>query len=236
MRPDRLVLPVMALALLVIGGCDIPQDPRGTLDRATGDTLRVGVTEAPPWVVRSGDEPSGVEPELIRRFARSIGAEIRWSWGPAEEHMEALGLYELDVAIGGFTRASPWSKHVGITHPYHVSSVVVVGPPGSEPVGEEGMEGRTVAVQAGGPIAGYVRKEGGEPFPMEDLRRATGLVAAPDWELLTLGRDTVGFTLARNRRVMAVPPGENGMLMALENALHGADVGALLPSRPGGDR
>ena len=45
------------------GGCDLPRDTHGTLDRVRGDTLRVGVTEAPPFVVhpaataRQGSRP-----------------------------------------------------------------------------------------------------------------------------------------------------------------------------------
>jgi polar amino acid transport system substrate-binding protein len=216
-----------------LSGCDLPRDPRGTLEETIGDTLYVGVSEASPWVVRNGARPAGVEPELIRRFARSIGAEVRWSWGSAEEHMEALSSYELDVAIGGFTRATPWRKHVGLTQPYHTTRIIVAGPAGAPPVGEGEIENRPVAVPAGGPIGSYVRHEGGEPVPADHLAGTTGLVAAPDWELVRMGRDTLGFTLARHHHVMAVPPGENALLMALEDALHGADVEGLLQSTGG---
>lgn len=224
-----------ALAVLTLAACDIPRDPRGSLTRASGDTLRVGVTEARPWVERVGDEPRGVEPQLIRGFARSIDATIEWSWGSAEEHMEALRLYELDVVIGGFTRATPWRKHVGLTQPYHVTRFMVAGPPGTPPLSDDELEGRPVRVRPGGPLPGRVRKKGAEPRLSDTLHAdSAGLVAAADWELAAMGRDTTGVLLSTARHVMAVPAGENALLMALENALHAADVAALLARVPGG--
>jgi polar amino acid transport system substrate-binding protein len=222
------------LGLLGATACDIPRDPAGTLDRASGDTLRVGVTEARPWVIRQGDQAGGVEVELVRRFARSIDAEVHWSWGTAAEHMHALTNYDLDLVIGGFERGTPWRKHVGLTVPYHTTRVVVAGPPGSPRVTEESLDGRPVAVTPGGATAAWVRSEDGEPYPLDDLSRAPGLLAAPTWELAKLGRDTLGVEVGRHQHVMAVPPGENRLLMALEDALHGAGVATLLRKAEGG--
>lgn len=220
-------------AVLHLSACDLPQDPRGTLEGVRGDTLHVGLAEAPPWVERSSDGPTGVEPELIRRFARSLDAEVQWHWGSTEEHMETLAAYGLDVVIGGHTRASPWRKHVGLTTPYATVRILVVGPPGAPPVSDD-LEGARVAVPAAGPIGAWIREHDGEPVPTEELGTATGLLAAPDWELRALGRDTLGLELARRRHVMTTPPGENAFLMALENTLDAADVPALLLEAAGG--
>lgn len=226
----------LAAALLFVAACDIPQDPRNTLAEVTGDTLYVGVTEAPPWVEKTATDPRGIEPYLVREFARSIGAEIHWSWGPTEEIMEALSLHELDLVIGGFTRRTPWRKHVGLTRPYHSTVVRVAGPPGAPPVTEEEIEDRVVAVQRGGPLAGYLRQEDADARPVDELAGITDLVAAPDWRLSQLGRDTTGFIVTRHRHVLAVPPGENRMLMAVEDVLHRADVGTLIERATGGER
>ena len=86
-------------------------------------------------------------------------------------------------------------------------------------VTEESIDGKPVSVRPGGPITDYVRSEDGDPIPTEDLAAAAGLVAAPAWELAALGRDTTGVILRSHRHVMAVPPGENALLMALEDAL-----------------
>lgn len=227
MSGARLLVPLGAALVLGAWGCDIPRDPRGTLERVRGDTLRVGVAAAPPWVLEGSGEPEGVEPELVRRFARELGAEIAWHRGPTAEHMEALAHYDLDLVIGGHTRASPWRRHVGLTAPWFVTEVRVAGP-GAGSVEAEEIHDRRVAVSPAGPTAAHVRSAEGEPVPTEDLSTWDGPVAAPEWKLAHLGLDTTGLQVARHQQVMAVPPGENAFLMALENALRDADVPELL--------
>ena len=105
----------------VLTGCSmaIPADPDGTLDRVTGGTLRVGVSESPPWVeTAEGEEPAGTEPELIREFAESIGAEPEWTEDGEERLLQALERGELDVVIGGFTDQTPWTDFGALTVPY----------------------------------------------------------------------------------------------------------------------
>ncbi|MGH7477572.1 MAG: hypothetical protein ACRELD_14995, partial [Longimicrobiales bacterium] len=45
------------------------------------------------------------------------------------------------------------------------------------------------------------------------------LLAAPTWALAGIGYDTLGPELHRERHVLAVPPGENALLTALESWL-----------------
>lgn len=125
-------LRVLAVVSVLLGGtaCDVPRDPEGTLDRVRGGTLRVGITEAPPWVTRHGESVGGTEADLIRRFARSVGADLEWSWGPVADHMEALKRYELDLVAGGLTRDTPWTAHVGLTAPFADGRHVMAVPPG----------------------------------------------------------------------------------------------------------
>jgi polar amino acid transport system substrate-binding protein len=59
--------------------CQFPADTDGTLDRVRGGTLRVGVTPANPFVILADrSEPQGVEVELVKRFARGLGARVEW--------------------------------------------------------------------------------------------------------------------------------------------------------------
>jgi hypothetical protein len=71
-------------------GCTLLQDAEGTPESGRGDTLHVGVTEAPPFVVRRGgaEEPGSVEAALVRGFADSFGATVAWHWGPLHEHSD----------------------------------------------------------------------------------------------------------------------------------------------------
>jgi polar amino acid transport system substrate-binding protein len=119
-----------ALALLV-AGCQIPQDPDGTLERVENGTMRVGVTESDPWVTV---EPlGGVEVELVRRFARDLNARVEWVNGGEEELVNALEEGSLDLVVGGMTSKSRWKNDVALTRPY-VETKGVVGDPRARPV------------------------------------------------------------------------------------------------------
>ncbi len=119
------------MSLVVLAACETyPRDPEGTLDTARNGTLHVGVTEAPPWIVRAGHEAVGPEAEVVKGFARSIDADIAWEWGPAEHHFERLEKFELDLVAAGLTKDTPWKKRLAVSRPYLGSSRVLVGPPG----------------------------------------------------------------------------------------------------------
>jgi membrane-bound lytic murein transglycosylase MltF len=109
---------VCGLSMLLLAGCGatIPTDPDGTLDRASGGTLRVGATENGSWVdVREGEDPVGTEPELVRSFASALGAEVEWSTGSEEALVGDLEEGDLDLVIGGLTAETPWSEKAGTT-------------------------------------------------------------------------------------------------------------------------
>ena len=110
-----------AVALLgVLTGCSsFPADPNGTLDRVRGGVLRVGVSHNEPWVqVVEETDPSGIEPELVQRFAATLQATIEWQPGGEEALMTELEHGRLDLVIGGLTAESPWTDKAAITKPY----------------------------------------------------------------------------------------------------------------------
>ena len=111
---SRWWLVVVALvATLFLPGCsepEFPRDPEGTLVRAMGGELRVGVSPNQPYTDR--------ETEIISAWAESIDAEIVWSEGAESVLMEELKLGELDVVVGGLTAESPWTTHAALTRPY----------------------------------------------------------------------------------------------------------------------
>lgn len=78
----------------------------------------MGVSEAEPWVSGGSGEPAGVEADLVRAFASSVGLTPEWHWGSVEEHMARLEHFQLDVVAAGLTRKNPWTKQVGTTRPY----------------------------------------------------------------------------------------------------------------------
>ncbi len=96
-----------------------PAGSDGTLDRVSGGTMRVGVTHADPWVLlRDGQPVGGAEVELVRRFARSIGARVQWIDGSEEELVNSLKEGSLDMVIAGLTSKSRWKKDAAFTRPY----------------------------------------------------------------------------------------------------------------------
>ena len=109
-----------AVLLAVLTGCSsFPADPDGTLDRVRGGVLRVGVSHNEPWVqVVEETEPTGIEPELIQRFAATLQATIEWQPGGEEALMTDLEHGRLDLVIGGLTAESPWTDKAAITRPY----------------------------------------------------------------------------------------------------------------------
>lgn len=118
---SRLPGVVLAVAALLLAGCSlqVPADPEGTLDRVSGGTLRVGVTDNPPWTDDGdGAEPTGSEPALVAEFAGRIDADIEWTHGNEESLVADLEHGALDLVIGGFTDRTPWTEQVAMTVPY----------------------------------------------------------------------------------------------------------------------
>lgn len=111
----------LLLTAALLAGCSggFPADPDGTLERVTGDALRVGVTANPPWTeVEDGSPPSGLEAEIVTEFAETLDAEVDWTTGSEETLVGDLEAGELDLVIGGFTGRSPWSAQAALTTPY----------------------------------------------------------------------------------------------------------------------
>jgi len=216
--PDFLVRFLLLLAAMSIGACELPRDGRGTLDRVRGGVMRVGVSPSEPWVkADAGQEPSGIEVDLVRGWAASLGARIEWARGAQTELAEALEHGHLDAMIAGLTADAPWGGRLGLSQPYTETDILVAAPPGT-PVPAD-LEGQRVAVDPDRPhLAALVREEGaqvvapgeapGAPEAVYDLELpARGLVAGG------------GEALRKEARVIAVVPGENAFLLSLDRFL-----------------
>lgn len=120
----RRIAPAIATLCVVLSflaGCSghFPADTQGTLDRATGGTLSVGVSENAPWTqIDASGEITGREAELVEGYAESIDAEIEWTEGAESVLAEKMKSNELDLIIGGLTSDNPWSSKISSTRPY----------------------------------------------------------------------------------------------------------------------
>lgn len=206
----RSLLPLIAACVLVVvaAGC-APRDARGTLARARGGTIRVGVSENRPWTtLPSGGGGGGLESALAAEVARDLGAKVEWVRATESQLLTALALHELDLVIGGLTDATPWRSRVALTRPFYIDTIVVAGPEGAPR--RRRLNGQPVAVRAAEPATGaLVRAAGGTPMLVSELGNTPGLVAAPTWQLASLAMTSIGITLHQARHVFATPRGEN---------------------------
>ena len=111
-RAERGVVAV-ACAVMLAGaaGCGaslrIPSDPEGTLDRAEHGYLVVGVSVHPPWTQVGADGViRGREADLVRGYADSIDADVRWTVAPESVLVQAASDGDVDIVIGGLTASS----------------------------------------------------------------------------------------------------------------------------------
>ena len=105
--------------MLVSGCSDFPKDPAKTLRKVENGTLVVGYSENPPWVVKASPEPTGIEPELVKAFARTLHAKVQWRNNTEQVLFEDLEKRRIHLLIAGLTDDSPWKKEkVGFIRPF----------------------------------------------------------------------------------------------------------------------
>jgi polar amino acid transport system substrate-binding protein len=220
-QKKRLCLIAAFVAVVTTLGCDgFPNDPSGSLREAQQNGLRVGVIHAPPWADVRGQQPEGIEIELVRRFAESIGARVEWMQGEERDLMLILQERELHLVVGGVTKSTPWARHVGLTDAYKKEKVVVCSTT-NESVPKD-LEEIPVSVKRGEATAAYVKQRGGRPVAFNTLTGYQGLVAAPERDANRLGCGKERLVIETNHHVIAIPKGENGLLMKLEEYLNAA--------------
>ena len=209
------------IILIFLLGCEsYPNDPKNSLEEARGNTLRVGVIEAPPWIVIENGEVKGIEAEIVKGFAKQINAEVEWIKGTEEELMPLLETFELHLVVGGITSSSPWKRHVGLTGAYKKEKVFICNTTGD--LLPEEIENREVGVKKGSAIGAYVKKKNGIPVFQKSLDDYKGLVAVYEYELDQFNCQDSYLSIHTEKHVIALPRGENNLLMTLEEYLHEA--------------
>jgi polar amino acid transport system substrate-binding protein len=202
---------------LTLAACGIPRDPEGTLARVSGGVMRVGVTEAPPWIELGEASPDGIEVRLVERFAEQIDAEIEWVEGSEEEIFSALKVRELDLVIAGLTAETPWSSEASITHPYLTTAALVAVPDDTDE--PEDIAELEVGVEANTEIAGLLRKTDAQVVEVDDIEDYDGPVAIDNFLTDDLDVVDTGVRLGESDHVFAVPMGENDWMTAVERFL-----------------
>lgn len=214
----RALLALLLALTAALAGCQYPRDVEGTLDRVEGGVMRVGVSDNEPWVNLDGDEPAGVEPEIVRRFAETIDAEIHWVQGDSEELAEALAGGQLDVLIAGITRKSPLKRVVGLTRPYVDTELLLAHPRGQE-MPDEDHDVR-IAVQADSLAASLLdHKTDYGLLELDSLEGVERPALVWDYWLDDLELESTGEDLIDEEHALAVRFGENAFMVELERFL-----------------
>lgn len=106
--------------MLSLAGCgtSIPTDPDGTLNRLRDGELRVGVSIEPGLSWETDGEPDGPLIDLVDDFADRIDADIEWTIAGEETLVGMLESGDLDLAVGGFSDATPWIDRAGVSRGY----------------------------------------------------------------------------------------------------------------------
>ena len=224
----RRIQRLRGLALILaatLTACGLPADPQGTLVEARGNELHIGVVHDPPWtVVERGEVVGGVEVQLMREFADRIDAEPVFHPGHLNDLAEALAEFELDVLVGGLTTDSPWGGRLAFAPTYYTERIVVAG---RQTRWVDDLDGAVVAYPDDEPqLAERIRTSQGTPVAVpahspQALADHHELVAVPGWRTEQLGLHPSGVRLAERNRVIALPPGENSLLLELTRYLRG---------------
>jgi polar amino acid transport system substrate-binding protein len=208
----------LAVALaLTLAACGIPRDPEGTLERVDRGVMRVGVTEAPPWVELGAEAPDGIEVRLVEQLAEELEAEIEWVEGSEQELFGALTGRELDLVIGGLTAETPWSAEAAVTHPYLTTATLVAVPEDMDL--PEDIAGLEVGVEANTEIAGHLRKTDAQVVEVDDIESFDGPVAIDNFLTDDLGVTDTGVRLSESDHVFGLPMGENQWMTTVERFL-----------------
>lgn len=111
---------LLLLIMLSLSGCGstFPKDPEDTLKQVKTHGLVVGYSENPPWVIKTDSTPAGIEPELVKAFASTIGTRVIWKNDTEQNLFEALEKKKIHLLIAGTRQSTPWKTKVALTRPY----------------------------------------------------------------------------------------------------------------------
>lgn len=211
---------VLSLTLM---GCRYPQNVERSMSDIEGETLFIGITENPPWVIATAAGPQGVDIDLLDRFAESLDATIEWHWGSENELLQALQHHQLDIVAGGLTSNTRLGQLAATTRPYYTTHHVIgMATRGTQAntLEKTSVAGQKVAVPRLNRVMQPIRALDATPVITSRLHDAPGWVAAPHWWLDAHGFRPTTHRLASEHHVMALPKGENALMLALQRHLN----------------
>lgn len=188
--------------ILVLAGCELPVDASDSYTECSGGTLRVGRLKE--------DKPAQ---QWIEKFARQVEAEIDYYEGTPEQLHRALKEQQLHMVYGELESDSPFLQGVAISKPYH-QSFTLVAHKEREPEENEWREAGLKLSESTDRLLARILT-GKEPVPNSPFL----LLTADQKQVPGMKATVVGET---NRYVLALPPGENRLLVEVDKLLWSA--------------
>lgn len=122
-----------------------------TLDEVKKDGKIIMATNAEfePFEYKDNDEIVGIDPELAKAIADSLGVDLEISDIAFESCIPALQAGKADFIAAGMTVTEDRKKNVDFTDPYFNAGQAILVPVDSDIKGKADLEGKTVGVQTG---------------------------------------------------------------------------------------
>ncbi len=96
-------------------------------------SLRVGISEVPPFVIREADGSwRGISIDLWRRIAEQAGYAFELKPMPFRQLLPSLEAGELDVVVGALTMTAEREERFDFTHPFYQTGLAIAVPRSGE--------------------------------------------------------------------------------------------------------
>lgn len=208
---------------LTLLGCRYPKNIERDMSSIEGGTLYIGVTENPPWIIRQDQQPRGLEADLLNAFADTLNATVEWQWGSENELLQALKHHQLDIVAGGLTSNTRISQLAAATRPFYTTQHTLgfkAEETQTQRASPPPLQQSDVALPRLNTVYQAIEELGATPVISANPERTQGWVAGPTWWLKAHGFTVTSHTLAKEKHVMALPKGENALMLALQRHLH----------------
>lgn len=218
-----------ALALAVVAGSAHAQSctPKHSFETVAAGKLTVALTNTPPYSAEKDGSVSGIDGDLLKRFAKENCVEIAYEVFSYPAAVSAVQSKRADIAIGGFYRTAARQKVVELSTPVYLDQLAVASKEGYDTV--DALIGKKV-----GTVEGYLWVadmeqlfEGSGTYPSslnlaQDLQ-ANRLDAALDGFGSTVvqneGKDIQIKLLKADPRIKAtLDPSQTSLLLSKDNA------------------
>lgn len=88
-------------------------------------TIKVGIKETPPFIIKKGSEYSGVSIDLWEQVAGELGQSYEYRMYDLPGLLEALRKKEIDICINPLTVTSDRVREFDFTQPFYISSLAI---------------------------------------------------------------------------------------------------------------